>query len=361
MPVPEKFLRTAARRALLALGAVSVPLTLLPLLPMNWWWLRVGDFPRVQLLAVHVICACGLLPFFKGAWPRAVVAALVACIGIQAYWIFPYTALGPREVQAARLSDPDRRVRVLAANVLQDNVGGAPALLRIIAEESPDVVVLCEVDARWLASLDELRERLPHYVEHPLDNTYGIALYTHLRLGEAEVRELVEEGVPSIDAVVYLPSGRRVRLFAVHPHPPRPGQSTTNRDAELVLVGREFGDEETAIVAGDFNDVGWSRTTSLFQEVSGLLDPRNGRGLYTTYHAESWFWRYPLDHVFHTDDFRVVRLATLDAIGSDHLPLLVELSHEPQAEAEQEAPRLGSGDVEDAQEAVRKAERADEG
>ncbi|MEJ7595670.1 MAG: endonuclease/exonuclease/phosphatase family protein [Planctomycetaceae bacterium] len=177
-------------------------------------------------------------------------------------------------------------------------------------------------------------------------------MYSNLELVSADVRAMVKETVPSIDAVVRLLSGRPVRLFAVHPNPPRPGEDTTKRDAELVLVGREVRDCGSVVVLWDMNDVGWSRTTDLFQEVSELLDPRRGRGLYSTYNAKSWIWRYPLDHLFHSDDFRVVSLRTSPSIGSDHLPLSIVLSYEPNAEATQAAPNFDAGDREDAEDAV---------
>ncbi len=62
--------------------------------------------------------------------------------------------------------------------------------------------------------------------------------------------------------------------------------------------------------------------------------------------------RYRSDYIFHSDDFRVVEIEILEFTGSDHFPLLIELSHEPAAEPKQEAPELDAGDKEDADEAI---------
>jgi endonuclease/exonuclease/phosphatase (EEP) superfamily protein YafD len=271
--------------------------------------------------------------------------------------VFPYLPIAPHEVEWNLSTRRDSRLKILSANVLQEN-NSAERLLKLIEHHAPDVVVLCEVNQAWLERLRPVELQFDFQLVHPQENKYGIALYSNLEVATATVRRLVRDDIPSIDATIRLESGQVVRLFAVHPNPPRPGEDTTKRDGELILVGREVREDPTAIVLGDLNDVGWSRTTNLFQEVSGLLDPRKGRGFFSTFDATSMFWRYPLDYLFHSDDFRVVRLQVLTDIGSDHFPLFVELSHEPAAAFSQETPDLDAGDREDAQDSVEAAKQA---
>lgn len=323
----------------------------LPLLPVNIWWIRFGDFPRVQLLISYLCALPMFLVFPREPVARILAVGLVGAIGIQLFWIFPYLAIAPQEVEPARNRDPQTRVRIMTANVHIENQNST-ALLELIAKEDPAVLVLCEINDRWVHDLQKLNERFSFQLIHPLDTGYGIALYSKLDVVNAELRTMVKKGIPSIDARVHLRNGHEVRLFAVHPNPLRPGEDTTKRDAELVLVGREIQDDPSVIVLGDLNDVGWSRTTDLFQEISGLLDPRKGRGLFPTFNVNSWIWRYPIDHLFHTDDFRVTELRTLPDIGSDHFPLLVELSYEPGATDTQNAPTADVGDRDEAVEAA---------
>ncbi|MGB7347200.1 MAG: endonuclease/exonuclease/phosphatase family protein [Pirellulaceae bacterium] len=334
------------------LSAIALVLSAyVPVLPVDTWWVRIGDFPRVQLLIFYLVGIAWLMPFRRRQLAKVLAVFLLGGVLIQFYWIFPFLPVAPRQVEWSKSSDADARVKILSANILQDNED-ADALLRLIALQNPDIVVLLEVNERWINDIATLEASFEHHVLHPLENKYGLAIYSKLPIEESKVRAFVKETIPSIEAVVRLPNGHPVKFFAVHPNPPRPGEDTTKRDAELVLVGREVQKDESTIVLGDMNDVGWSRTTDLFQEVSGLLDPRKGRGLYPTFNAHSFIWRYPLDHLFHSDDFRVAELRTLPSIGSDHLPLWVELSHEPDAKQMQEGPSLDAGDQEDAQETV---------
>lgn len=108
------------------------------------------------------------------------------------------------------------------------------------------------------------------------------------------------------------------------------------------------------LVAGDLNDVAWSYTTELFSKVSGLLDPRRGRGFFNTFHAKNPFMRFPLDHIFCSSDFKLISIKRMDNCGSDHFAIYINLQYEPEALAEQEEPQADAGDLKVADEKTNK-------
>jgi endonuclease/exonuclease/phosphatase (EEP) superfamily protein YafD len=351
---------TVLRVVLLALAAFFAVATALPLADRPYWWVRAFDFPRLQLAAgaLVVLVAFALVAGPPEGWEWAVLGVLAACVLYQTARTLPYTPLW--KTQSVRVEDAPagRSLRVVVSNVRMEN-RDAGAWARVVAAAEPDVVAAVEVDDWWLEHIRAALPEHPHRVEVPQDNTYGMVLFARLPLEDAEVRHLVEETVPSIFARVVLPSGERVRMVVVHPRPPRPDipQGSEFRDAELVRAARALEDEEGAVlVAGDLNDVAWSATTRRFQQLSGLLDPRIGRGLFPTFPVKYPFLRYPLDHVFHSEALGLVELRRLGAVGSDHFPMLIEVALAARAEAEQEAPAPDAEDRREGAEAVAEAE-----
>ncbi len=225
---------------------------------------------------------------------------------------------------------------LLVANVLVTN-RNSKTLLEYIRDKQPDLVLLVETGSWWVRELQPLHADYPYAINQPGEG-YGMYLFSRLELIDPQVRYLVDDHIPSIKTRVKLPSGATFTLYGLHPPPP-PLQDTERRDAELIIVAREIKDQkEPAIVAGDLNDVAWSHSTHLFQRISGLLDPRMGRGFYSTYNAHWPLLRWPLDHAFFDKAFLLLDLQVLDDIGSDHFPLYLTLCHRPEAGARQDAP-----------------------
>ena len=348
------------------LGGAGLLATLLPLLRQTAWWIRVFDFPRLQIVAALVLSSL-LLALLSPAHPPAPVlgflAAVLAAIGYQSTRIWPYTRLHRKQVQDSQRppTDDDNHVSILVTNVLMYN-RDASRCLGLIRQYQPDVVLAVETDDWWLSQLVLISPDYPYTCHAPLPNTYGMLVFSRLPLVDFEIRYLLEADIPSFHGRVMLRNGVQAALHFMHPKPPAPQESktSTRRDAELLVVGRAIQHHDgPTIVAGDLNDVAWSHTSELFRRLARLLDPRVGRGLLPTFHADYQLLRWPLDHVFHSAHFRLQRLERLPHIGSDHYPIYIRLSYEPLGWQEQET-ELEAPDAEDRLEAREKIREAAE-
>lgn len=328
------------RWALVVLGLWLISGTALSLSHHPHWYIRGWDFPRVLIAALSLAGGMAYRAlFFSGRWYEiSFLAALGAVIAYQASRIVAFTPLARKRVQPATGRPGDASFRLAISNVLMENEQ-YDLWRAVIAEADPDMVVALEVDDKWMDALAPLRRTHPHVVDRVQDNYYGMAVFSRLPLGEPEVRYLVDEETPSIRTTVRLRNGRTVQLHVLHPKPPEPlrNQDSTPRDAALALVAKEIAAAAPAptVVCGDLNDVAWSDTTRIFLRSSGLLDPRVGRGLFNTYNAGNPLFRFPIDHVFHSNHFKLFRLRRLPKVGSDHFPVLIELNLEPDAPADQ--------------------------
>lgn len=338
------------------LGGLLVVFSLIPLIRHDHWTFRVFEYPRAQkfilTLLVLVLILTLATPHSTLEW--AFVGVLVLNLGYLFYQLFPYTLLAGVQVKRCADGDPDRSITLLICNVYQYN-RQASRLLTLIQTRQPDVVLLAETDGWWAGQTQGLKKEYPHCVEIPLENTYGMLLYSRLELLGSEVQYLVEPDIPSIHTRVNLPSGEPVQLFCLHPTPPVPQENprSTERDKEILLVGKMAkASPIPVIVAGDLNDVAWSYSTDLFQKSSGLLDPRRGRGFFNTFHAWYPWLRFPLDHIFCSNDFKLALLHRLPAVGSDHFPMLVGLVYDPQAPADQPEPEADAEERETVEEKI---------
>ncbi|MCH7311439.1 endonuclease/exonuclease/phosphatase family protein [Acinetobacter sp. ANC 4805] len=342
-------------------------LSLWSLIPRDEWWFRVADFPRLQILAIGLGAFVGFL-FMQTEWAlhsKFLFVGVIAAVAFQLKMILPYTPIWKKQVQQVRQGQLNtaQQLSVLVANVLTPN-NKYHLLLQHIHDLQPDIILTLESDQIWQNALEPIEQAYPYRVAVPLDNLYGMHLYSRLALIEPEIKFILSDEIPSIHASVKLRSGIHVQLYCLHPKPPSPTEAkdSTLRDAELLMVGDRIKDlDQSCIVMGDLNDVAWSRTTRLFQRISGLLDPRVGRYFMNTFHADYRFLRWSLDHIFHSTDFGLVEMKRLSHIGSDHFPIYVVLQTGRIFEQQQEELEQTADDEQEAQqtiqEGIKKAEQ----
>lgn len=340
------------------LTLIAVAATLIPLIPSKQWYVQIFDYPRLQTFFIAVLALGWYLVFYcTTSWIYVSFAAILSIVIIvQAYKAAPYTPFGKKQVLQADVSGNDgNTISLFICNVLQTNKRYEKVLERI-KRYDPDIIITTETNTEWENRLKSLEENYPYRQPVPLENLYGMHLYSRLALEKVAVRYLVEADIPSIRANVQLKSGEWITLFIVHPRPPVPNESkdSKDRDAEIIMVGKEARKEKGGvIVAGDFNDVAWSENTELFQQVTGYLDPRRGRGFFNTYHASVPIFRWPLDHIFHSNHFKLVKIERVGHVGSDHFPMFVHLKYEPEAQYEQKEVKPDEDTEKEADETIR--------
>jgi endonuclease/exonuclease/phosphatase (EEP) superfamily protein YafD len=320
----------------------------LPRIPVKHWFFRGFDFIRPQLLFLQFLAlGCWLgTGAEQDPWILWSLGAMIGSIAYQLAHVFPYTALNKASSQSCEKQSGES-LRILIANVLQPNPN-KDTFVQLVEQTKPDLLLMMESDQAWETAVESLAGRFPHAIRVPLDNLYGMHLYSAWPLQESRVRFLVEEDVPSIETLVQLPSGNHIQIFGVHPAPPSPteNETSTERDAELMRIGQMVRDSiHPCLVCGDLNDVAWSRTTRLFRKLSGLQDPRMGRGFYSSFHTRFFFLRFPMDHLFHTEDFCLRQIRRLPNFGSDHFAMCYELGYRAKSTAP--SPSLSTAEKEE--------------
>lgn len=346
----------------IALALFTIIATTIKLIKHDAWWIRMFDFPQAQFTFIGFIAMAGLL--VTSDWQHwyefLLIVVLIGSLIYQLKIITPYTFFYPLQVKKTLTdqADPNDFISLVIVNVYQYNKK-YDKCVNVVKSRDADIIIAVETDEKWqIRFSEEFHEKYPYQCLKPMDNTYGMLLYSKLELKDTQIKYLIENDVPSIHTFVKLRSGKEVKLFCLHPQPPIPSESeqSTERDAELLLIGKKARNLDMPVIAaGDLNDVAWSSTTKMFQRISGLLDPRIGRGFYNTFHAKYPIFRWPLDHVFHSKHFMLIHLQRLNQTGSDHFPIFIQLHCHADNKPLQEALEPEKQDVEESKEKIEKA------
>ncbi|MEP2234229.1 MAG: endonuclease/exonuclease/phosphatase family protein [Alteripontixanthobacter sp.] len=323
-------LKMAGIWLLRSIAVLLIAGTLLSTTDLNQWWIRIWDFPRVQILIAMVLVAAAL--YFLDRWRPWLPLLLIGLSVWQLYRVYPYTPLASADVAKANTGDYDASgcFSVLTLNVLQDN-RDYETTAQLIRSFDPDILMLTETDQAWANAMAPIMADYPQQAHRPLDNTYGLMFATRLPMRDASIQDIAQADTPSVFAT--LTAGKHnFRLIGLHPRPPTVSQDTEERDAEIIVAAKQSRDLDMPVLAiGDFNDVAWSDTTQLFQDLGSFLDPRKGRGTYATFPADMTWLGWPLDHLFMTEEFLLRDMSVGKPVGSDHRPVLAQLCLDPQA------------------------------
>ncbi len=314
-PVAQRILVRLIQIGALGVAAASV----LGHFSRHHFLLELCSHFRLQYAVLLIGAALGL--FILRSWKLAGIAALIALMNT--------LIIAPRLLPAAKAASPHAdaaTIRLLVQNVNTANAQHQ-LVLELIEREDPDVILLLEVDRRWMESLRSLDDRYAHAIASPREDNFGIALWSRVEWRNARIEPMTGFRVPMVVAEMVV-GGRPLRFLGAHTLPPVRRSYAEARNEQL----RQMADLAAAdanrpiIICGDLNVTPWSgRFRDLLRD--GLLgDTARGFGMQRTWPASSFLLRIPIDHVLTTPGVICHARRVAPPVGSDHLGLIAELS-----------------------------------
>ncbi len=248
-------------------------------------------------------------------------ALIVSGSALVPLWFTPPNAgIGPTNGLAAG------RLRILHANVLSRNEQPA-LLLDLIAREQPDLLVLHEINARWIGALAVLADDYPYRDGAQREDDFGILVLSRAPLHEAAVRQFGSSRVPSVTFQLQV-HHVTLQFVATHTMPPMSAAAQSARDEHLTrMIAFAKTRSEPLIIVGDLNTTMWSPSHRRLCDELGLANTRRGFGVLPSWPASlPTVMRIPIDHCLVGDGITVLDCRLAPDIGSDHLPLIINLA-----------------------------------
>ena len=305
------------------ISCLLIILSILPFIQNQHWVFRVPEFLKLQILVLQVISFSALFFLTKREiWFWIIQSTQLILIIYHLYILARYTKFW-RTPQVQKSKSDSDKIKIIACNIYQYNKDHN-RFINLINKEDPDLFLTMESDSNWEKALRVLESNYPNFQKVTLDNTYGMHFYTRLKVITASTHYFIADDIPSIEAELETKDGHRFIFFGVHPPPPSPTEeeNSKERDGDLLSVAKRVRDYKLpVVVVGDFNNVAWAKSSILFRKTSELIDARIGRGVLSTFHAKYWFFRVPLDLLFHSPKVFIDKLNILPDIGSDHFPV----------------------------------------
>lgn len=221
-------------------------------------------------------------------------------------------------------------LRLVQFNGLSSNPRKAEAVAWL-AETGADLVVVQEVDADWATALAAMPDHVALESVPRADN-FGMSLLVRHGFRDMVVRTWREElvaGIPALAAELAV-AGRRIAVLAVHTLPPVSRDYAARRDAQLARAGAWAGEQRAAgripVIVGDLNASPFSAPLRRLLRDGELVDSQRGFGLQASWPVDHPFPVIAIDHCLHDPALVTAERALGSALGSDHLPVRVDLA-----------------------------------
>jgi len=273
---------------------------------------------RLHFAALLFLCGIALLALRYRLHAMAALLLSAGCVAVTVPHFFN------AETDPAQ---PDQPVyKLLQLNAYYGNTD-PKAVLSLIARQHPDIVTLEEVSDHWREELDLVKGAYPYRLDCA-EGPFSTVILSRRSMNEGHNPYCSPNGRVALAQIDL--NGRIIDVMALHlpwPWPYEQWETVKDHAPLLQMLG------STAIAAGDFNAVPWSATVHDVATLGGFTRIERFGPTWIGHHGlpESLkFLGLPIDQVMTKGRIAVHSAQTLERVGSDHLPVLVEFSIVPE-------------------------------
>lgn len=212
----------------------------------------------------------------------------------------------------------------LQLNVLSNNKS-YDKVANLVKKYNPDVIALQETNETWCLELESRLTNYPHRVLKPRSDNFGAAIFSKLPIKNGESVVYTQAGLPTIVAHIDF-DGAPATVLSTHPLAPSSLQNYLYQNEQLAnMADKRATWDKTVVLLGDLNTNNWADKFNRFLDKSELRDSRQGIGIQPSWPQPLPLLLIPLDHCLISPDLAVLKRRTCHPVGSDHLPVYVEL------------------------------------
>jgi endonuclease/exonuclease/phosphatase (EEP) superfamily protein YafD len=230
-------------------------------------------------------------------------------------------------------SSPEQIFSFLQMNLLQENNSYTNALA-VIKKYKPDLLCCEEYSSVWHKELSKNLSEYPHRFLIPVDDWFGLALYSKFPIAEAKEIYFTKECPRALVAKITI--GKNViNTICLHTLSPSDSQAIKVRNEELSAIAQYAKSinkikNDSLIIAGDFNCSPWCYYFKNLLKEGNLFNSQQGFGIQNSWPTKislvSLLAKVPIDHFLLSKNISVLDRQIGPSFNSDHYPVFVKLA-----------------------------------
>lgn len=198
-------------------------------------------------------------------------------------------------------------------------------VLQMVAQEKPDVIAYQEAGSDWAMWIDILKGSYPYHFECRISgNNMGVGILSRRPFNEGSEQTCLGDNRLAMTSIDF--SGTPVNVASYHAVLPWPYGQAAIID-RLVPELQKF--DGPSVIAGDFNATPWSNAVHRIENASGTKAMTGIGGSWIPQSLPVKLAAYiglPIDQILVNPKIEAPVAATLEEVGSDHLPVRLEFS-----------------------------------